>query len=633
MSDRRRAKARGGRHPAQAATEEPFPFPHPLEQWFLWLAVVVAGLLVTPETSELFFLGRTTVLLVLAGGLLATIVVTSFETKRPGIEWSAAAWAALALLVTMAVAVAVAADRDQALLGPYSRYTGLFPHLAYTVFFLGLLRQRMEGFVRSVVLISAAVATIPIVYGALQGAGLDPVTWTGAELSTVFATFGQTNFAAGYVAVVVPLLVFVAADRCLPAGVRIGASVAIALAVYFLYEAQSFQGPVALVVGVAPPAVVILRRQFPTLTPRRLLLFSGTGVLLIALVILLVPTLRETVDKNLEDGFQERLLMWDAAGDMARDDPILGKGLGGYTTEFSRYRPVDHVRIYESRLADAPHSVPLRMLSEGGVVLFSAYMSFVIATGVALLYALRRRRDLLTASVGGAWLAYQVQSLVSFDVPSLAIMHWLLAGAIVLLAGTSHAAPVHRRNQRRTIAWHPVAAAVAVMVVITVPASIPLRADVAVENAGEFLNDRSVTEARNELQRATRIAPWEGLYWARLANVQRRLGRNDLALVAGIRAAEESPGAAQYARGAGQLAAVLGRDELAARWYEEAIARDPRNAAVLAEVAKWHLMAGRPDKAVALLERADALAPGEYAAELRAARRAATSSRTERAEP
>jgi putative inorganic carbon (hco3(-)) transporter len=267
------------------------------------------------------------------------------------------------------------------------------------------------------------------------------------------------------------------------------------------------------------------------------------------------------------------------------------------------------------------------MLSEGGAPLFVMYLLFVAATGAALVRAIRRRADLLVMSVAGAWLAYQVQSLVSFDVPSLAVMHWLLAGVIVLLARGDLAESDRPRQKRRSdaVAWQPLAAAGVAMLVVAIPASIPLRADIATENANELLRQSRITDARNELERATDLAPWEGLYWARLATVNQRLGQRERALTAGIRAATESPGAMQYALGAAQLAASLGKEDVAASWYAEAVARNPREPGVLAQAAEWNLEAGRVKKAVALFERADAIQPGAYADRLRFARRALAS--------
>jgi O-antigen ligase len=117
---------------------------------------------------------------------------------------------------------------------------------------------------------------------------------------------------------------------------------------------------------------------------------------------------------------------------MLGDRPLFGFGLASFEGWFYAYRPVA-VAVADGfrRSTDAPHSVPLEMLASGGLLLGLAYLALVGVTGWALIRGLRHRAGVervLLAGLGGAWLAYQVQSLVSIDVPPIAVLHYALAG-------------------------------------------------------------------------------------------------------------------------------------------------------------------------------------------------------------
>jgi hypothetical protein len=352
--------------------------------------------------------------------------------------------------------------------------------------------------------------------------------------------------------------------------------------------------------------------------PRKTLFSAVTAVVVVAAALLVIPASRSSLRDNLDEGFHERLLLWDAAVDMARDEPLLGQGLGGYGVEFGRFRPAEHADEYRDFLADSPHSVPLRMLSEGGALLFLAYLAFGALITVELVRAFRRRGfDLLTAAVGGAWIAYQVQSVVSFDVPALASLHWLLAGWIVLLSRGADddepvATPRRRWRARPEPQWQAVAAAAIAVVVAAIPASIPLRADIAVENADELLQTGSVVDAEVQLTDATDLAPWEGSYWGHLVAVRQQIGDREGALEIGIRAAEENPGATNYAFGVVKLASLVNRDGLAERWIDIALHRDRHNAIAWGTAAQWYFDHGRPRVGLEHLERAAALRPSLF---------------------
>src|SRR5205085_11509631 len=135
--------------------------------------------------------------------------------------------------------------------------------------------------------------------------------------------------------------------------------------------------------------------------------------------------------------FDLRKDYWSAAWHMFGSSPIAGKGLDRYAAYFRIYQPKGFGLRYPVGFTNnAAHSVPLHMLATGGVILGLGYLAFVVVVSASLVRGLASSdgtQRLLVGGLGGAWVAYVVQSSVSIDVVPIALVGWLLAGATVLL--------------------------------------------------------------------------------------------------------------------------------------------------------------------------------------------------------
>jgi hypothetical protein len=219
---------------------------------------------------------------------------------------------------------------------------------------------------------------------------------------------------------------------------------------------------------------------------------------------------------------------------MWQNSPVTGVGLDRYGAHYRGVRPA--VAAAANNYSDAAHSVPLHLLATGGFLLAVAYCALIVAVAWALVRGLRRTSGddrLLLGGVGGAWVAYQVQSFVSIDEPALAVTGWLLAAAVVALAGGSRlverllpgAVPVRARKGRRAplmsdpvLVWSATtlticAAAVVVGLVAFWFALKPLRASYDVRGAALSLSHGDGNAALDQYDAATRLAPYEASYW------------------------------------------------------------------------------------------------------------------------
>lgn len=602
-----------------------------------WQRVVLSVLLVGAQvgfwraTYDVFNTFKATVI---ALGVLTMVLIGAYRvsrTRRLEVPWSPVLLAAGVLLAAFIVATAVSPQPVLSIVGRPGRHTGLFMYGTYLVLFVlctRLYRDRTPAGVAKTLLGAAVPVTA---YGLLQAAGVDPLGWQLVEGGPpVFSTFGNANFYAAFLGVVVPLAVWGALTTTWSTAWRVGSGVLAFAAFAGAYASNSQQGPGVALVGSA----FVLGAW--VVTSPRLSRGAKAGVLgggaalglagLAALVVGVGPLggLRQSLASSLGT----RTPKWETALAIWRDNPVAGVGLERFADYFFAYRPAwlaaeDGLR----RSTDTPHNIPLDMLVNGGALLFLSYAAFVALTGWALAVGLRRNRGedrLLLAGLGGAWLAYQVQSLVSIDVPPVAVLHYVLAGTIVGL-GTrpalrslalpgarpqAAATPARGKGKKKAprVALAPpnpvpvgllAVAGLAGLVVVTTP----VRADMAAADAQALRADRE--EAVAGFDRAASTAFWEARYPALEGSYLAEQAQDDEAALAAHREAlAREPRTLAHAINVARLTALTGREEEAAAAWDRVLEIDPTTPEVLAEAGRFRLSQGDVEGARELVERA-----------------------------
>jgi Flp pilus assembly protein TadD/O-antigen ligase len=600
----------------------------------IWLVVgvlVASAVVVYPPAVEPFMLPKATLVVAFAVVLLACAAVRALWSRRLTVPVSPPVLAVLAFLAAAVVATLTSPTPWTSLIGFYGRYSGLVPYLAYAVVFFTVLALADVQLVRLLTRAALVAAGLVVAYGLFQAAGLEPVGFLDNGLPGAFSTFGNVNFSAAWVGAITGLMLATAASDASSRPWRLYAAALLPAALLYAVLTTTSQALVVSMVALGWSGL-LLATGSPGLrgwTREHKRSFFGTlaaaVVLVAALAWLLAPRARAALDQALV----ERPEFWSAALAIWRDHPALGTGLDTYAHHFLAYRPASHALANGTATTDAPHSVPLAMLSNGGLLLAATYLAVVVAVGVVLVRGARRSEGparVALAGWGGVWLGYQAQSLVSFDVPPLAVLHWVSAAIILALAapprwrqvtlpGRPAAAP--RGNRGRRTGSVRVAASTYVLSALTAVVALvavwfvvyPLRADLVAAGAAPLTAQGRYDEAAERFERAARLNPAEGSYPFLAARAHEAAGRPEAALERAQEAAERDPGTVQYAVFAARQAQALGNSELAARWYREAVDRDPKDPPVLNEAAAFLVAAGDDEGARELYGRVLKLDP------------------------
>lgn len=609
------------------------------QRGLLAVTLALAALGFTRATRDVFNTPKATIIVVGVILVLAVGAIRVTRTRRLVVP-STWAWAAVGLfLVGLVVGTVVADSPMWAVVGRAGRHTGLAMYAVYVVVFALAIRC-YRGHPPTVLVWTLLATAVPIaLYGLGQSVGIEPYDWNAIEGGPqVFATFGNANFYAAWLGIVTPLAAWGALTRAWSRPWRLVSAALTVLMVVAAFVSDSLQGPAVGVAGAAFVALVWLWTTDEPIGRRRVpLTVAGGGVaaLLLAGVVAGLGPL-SAIRQGAVASFSSRLGKWETAVAMFGDRPLFGFGLDSMADWFHRYRP-QWVAVEDGleRTVDAPHNVPLDMLISGGVILFVGYLAVVGFTAWALVVGLRRltgEQRLLLAGLGGAWLAYQLQSLVSIDVPPLAVLHWLLAGLIVSMG----AAPPLRqwalpgapplptpkppkgkkgkkaKARRQEIPLAPPSPALKGVVVVGTlavlwVALIPVRADIATAEGVEHAAADDTRAADAAFERAAALTPYEPRPAQTRGEWMLRAGLNKPAYQAYREAAARQPRSLSYMLNLARLASKLEKPEEAGRWYDRALVIDPKTPEVLAQVGEYEAEHGDPERAERLLEEAVAV--------------------------
>lgn len=513
---------------------------------------------------------------------------------------------AATFLAVCILSTATSSNRSLSLVGLYTRYGGLIPLLLYAAVATTIvgLYWRRPGSLRQVAWAVTAGTAVLSGYLLIQAAGLDWIDWTdpasGRPPDYPGGTVGNSNFAGGYLAVALPLVLFTALSASRP-WVRRWLLAILVFAALALWCTQTRGGFAGTAAGMATLAIAY-RRMFP-----RWLRRTAAGGLAAFAIVMVLAIWHPGTDEppgplnNLHifssNTLGYRANYWYAAGAIFADHPVLGTGLDTFHDHYTAYRLESDARESGPVVPEKPHNIFFEYASNTGAL---GLLSYLVLVGATLQFGWRRGRQLegrgrlLLVSFVASLVAYLVQGFFSIDVPPLAFMGWVVLGALAALAdpkvvaardaateATSPALPgglaLTGPGRSRWVVRAGIASAVAALLVV---GTLPLRADV-VARSGRLAN-------------AIRMLPIESTYRAQAAQTAFRLAEAaetpEQQLVA-LQKAEERyrdgldlrPQGIQFMLGLAKTYTLWARTldptrfTEAKRWWQRTIDQDPHN--------------------------------------------------------
>ena len=424
-------------------------------------------------------------------------------------------------------------------------------------------------------------ASIAAVYCIFQFYGLDFSFWRKiGGRGSLFSTFGNPNYLAGYLAAVIPL-VFVLFCLQKVKFKKIILELIIALLYASLLMTLCRGAWIALFgsIGVILGAIYFFKRSELTFFRKnKNWIVSLILILLVISIVYSTPnplnpekiSVTQRVAATIEEGsssMQCRFLIWLSSLETIRQSPILGKGIGTYginyplsqgiVLEKERYKKYIP---YTNKSINA-HNDYLHIGGEIGIIGLGAFLWVIFAFYKNILNGLLRSQNrerifLLIGFIGGVT-ALLVHALFSFPfhIISNGMLFWLILGlSVVIVKGSEKVKEsndeeflddkgdkknnlekynIFRIFKENILLRRFIQIGIVVIVILVVMIKINwYRADIYLKKGEMLMQTKNYLGAVEELEKSRKLNPYNGKNYLPLGVTYNNLGRYDEAVMA-----------------------------------------------------------------------------------------------------
>ncbi len=527
------------------------------------------------------------------------------------------------------------------------------------LFLLVILSVRDMGQVRRIIGAAALAAVAVCIYGFMQALGKDPIPWN-VPLTRVFSSLGNATYLAGYLVLLLPLVVAAAWPKrrgieeqknrngrqaALPIYLSTSGFAIVAVMMFItLLLTVSLSPLIGLVLGAGIAALlVLLRVVYLSDDTRRALrvLIPAIAIGIILFIVLgylwylrLPPVQQARVVQvlHLRDPYgHERESIQRVGFDIFRTQPAVGKGYGTYAIfALERLAPAWYAELGNSTntmlIPNYAHNEFIEVLAETGLVgvlLFIALITTAFAGAITV--SLRHpdqewRRLALAITVGMTAFLFQNWFGITFRLTGSVTFFWLSLGLLTVAqssmrAGQADILQPGLREFRFRVPSRPALAAVGIGLAVVVGtvawlAWRPVQSNVLIKQAereakqGRFQTAGQLADEAAALNPYSTHAYYISAYaWGSLGDHQRSVeaNRKSLALL---------PGNASVYYNLGVNYKNLGRLEEARESFDHAIKLMPTAMRHYAAMAEVLMDMQRYDEALTYAKEAARLEPG-----------------------
>ena len=317
------------------------------------------------------------------------------------------------------------------LFGIDGRNTGLILYFNLLVLLLATSIVSNRGFIKNLINTLILVGLLNLLYGVIQFIGWDPVNWNNSY-NPIIGFFGNPNFQSAFLGIVGAssfALFFKSKATLLYQSMLFSF---LLLDLFVIVTSESQQGILVFVSGFFVSSYIMLLKSKKLF---RISKYYGFLLVLTAAVVVLDIFQKSPWGSILyKPSVSNRGDLWRAAWRMASDNPVTGVGFDSYEYFYRTYR--DEVAIITrgaSTTSNSAHNVLLDILSSGGFMLLAVYLGILFLVLLSAIKVLKREVEynVYFVALFAAWVAYQIQSIISINQIGLAVWGWVLSGAII----------------------------------------------------------------------------------------------------------------------------------------------------------------------------------------------------------
>ena len=353
-------------------------------------------------------------------------------------------------ILSLVISTFLSLDHTKSLYGIYERQQGFFAYAYYLLFFILILINIRSLSKFKIILLTTSMSSFFVCfYGVLQRFGFDFVKWSEsfAEIGRVTSTFGQPNFLASYLLLVIPITTFLLFDYKQRIA-KIFLSIILLLQLACLFFTYSMGGWIGLIGGFLIAAVIYLIKNKNIVdknkikvwkNPRNVIpLFLVISFLLLFFFIFANSTIVKYKVASLVDwknsSTASRINFWQASTKAIADKPIFGYGLEMQGEVLVKYYQKNWGVLGDvNTYPDRAHNFLLDSLLTGGLANFVALLLMLFIFIKSAIKNIRNNNNaFLMLAFLWSIIAYLISLMFSFSVVATNVYLWLFLALIAV---------------------------------------------------------------------------------------------------------------------------------------------------------------------------------------------------------
>lgn len=439
-------------------------------------------------------------------------------------------------------------DPHTSIFGYYSRLNGgLLSLTSYTILFLVLSQYNFQNFINKIINFSLASGLLVSSFGILEHFGIDKHLWVQDVQSRVFSTFGQPNWLAAYLCILLPfavnkfftsktfthkifsLLIISNFYLCLlftksKSGLAAGAiSITIFLAIYIIKNLKSFEKRNFAKVAIL--AVVFLFLSLSINNPiKNYLIFTLPKSTDVGGP----PPIPQTNTINITPSEDIRKIVWQGSIDLWKRFPLFGTGPETFAFSYYWTRPASHNLTSEwDFLYNKAHNEYLNYLATTGTLGFLAYIFFITSVIYFLiknifLSQINNTNNNFYLAILSSFISILITNFVGFSVVVTSLFFFLLSALI-------YSEPINKtiNKPKNKLLYFPIITLFIYLLIKTISFII---ADIAYNQSQNSQTRQLYSQAQNFINLALSIRPDEAIYQSQSAAIAAKLNQPELAV-------------------------------------------------------------------------------------------------------
>ena len=401
---------------------------------FLFLCLFFfTPLIFTQSNSELFELPKAYFV------FLITLLITTFHLvnvlhhRFPLFQKSFINLPLFIFLITQTISTIFSIDPHTSFFGYYSRINGgLFSLICYFLLFFILPVYLDTKFKKQLIKFTLISGLLVSVYAIAQHFGIDKNWWVQDVQSRVFSTFGQPNWLAAYLCILLPFSIdqFFSSPKFIHKSYYLSLTSTFYLALLFT---KSKSGIIACLISIT--LYFFLKIIFDLKNKVQLINLKSYFIFLIFIILSLVIknpikdqlippktiNLVTTDSKlNITPSQDIRKIVWQGAIDLWKRFPLFGTGVETFAYSYYWTRPASHNLTSEwDYLYNKAHNEYLNYLATTGAVGFLAYTFLIISV---LVLSIKNFSPVILT----AYLSILITNTAGFSVVTTSLFFFLL---------------------------------------------------------------------------------------------------------------------------------------------------------------------------------------------------------------